>query len=225
MSDGGLRVAEPPVSLFKDERMVVKEFLQPRIKKQGFRVRHFVKYLSIKEKLKKEGSLSGHERLFTHYGQPDIDLFFWNGEGPSATLFAAEVKYFRGRPDKKVYPNSFYAGLDEALALLTFGFDAVFLWHFFDPNVEGSHKDLTTSLMQTLTGVGSLPVNYFSWSIPPGIRNAPDDPFKRIADLAWTIMGYYDGFPLPPNYRPNPLLHQQSVQTNRTLLRKAFRII
>jgi hypothetical protein len=46
---------------------------------------------------------------------------------------------------------------------------------------------------------------------------------KEMADLTWMIMGY--GFPLPPNYRPNPLLYQQSVQTNRTLLRKAFRII
>jgi len=195
----------------------------PRIKESGFRVRQFVKYLSIKEMLKVEDLLSESEKLFTHYGQPDIDLFFWKGEGPSATLFAAEVKYFRARPDGEVHPNSFYAGLDEALALLTFGFNAVFLWHFFDPNVEGSHKDLTTNLMQTLTGVASIPVNYSSWSIPAGIHNAQGDWSKTMADLTLKIMGL--GFPLPPNYRSNPLLYQQSVQTNRNLLRKAFRII
>jgi len=207
---------------FKDERQVVREFIAPKIKEKGFKVRQFVKYLSIKEKLKAEDALSDQEKLFSHYGQPDVDLFFWDWEATSARLFAGEVKYFREKPNKKVYPNNFYAGLDEALALLTFGFDAVFLWHFFDEDVPENNRRLTTNLMQMLVGIGS-PLNYSAWTIPGATQNNADDTSKNLARLSERIT--FMSFPLPPNYRMNPLLSQQAVQINRNLLRKAFRII
>jgi len=60
--------------------------------------------------------------------QPDIDLLlirdnFW---------IAIELKYIREASGK--FPT--YLGIEQALALLTFGFDRVCLWHCFDARLD-----------------------------------------------------------------------------------------
>ena len=76
---------------------------------------------------------------FRHPLQPDIDIFYGpmqNGERLTP-LLAFEVKVFphlKGRP--KVIPKTkrmqgFYAGLDQAMALYTFGIDYASLCHVF----------------------------------------------------------------------------------------------
>jgi len=72
-----------------------------------------------------------------HLLQPDIDLLY----GPIASgrkktpMHAVEIKYF-GEIKARAIPKTrqgegFYAGLNQALALLLYGVDTVELWHFF----------------------------------------------------------------------------------------------
>jgi len=63
--------------------------------------------------------------------QPDIDLLMVDHR---YNLWAIEIKYIKIEKDGKTnYP--YYAGLDQALALLKFGFSGVSLWHCFDAEI------------------------------------------------------------------------------------------
>lgn len=62
--------------------------------------------------------------------QPDVDIFFRKKNG----IRAIEVKIFH--IDKGRLNRSYYEGIDQALALLTLGFDNVALWHIFDQNIR-----------------------------------------------------------------------------------------
>ena len=73
---------------------------------------------------------------FIHPMQPDIDILF----GPEVNnkrltpLTAVEVKLFKGiekGKSPKARGRGFYEGIEEAIALLTFGVDFVELWQFF----------------------------------------------------------------------------------------------
>ena len=73
---------------------------------------------------------------FIHPMQPDIDILF----GPKVNnerltpLTAVEVKLFKGiekGKSPKARGRGFYEGIEEAIALLTFGVDFVELWQFF----------------------------------------------------------------------------------------------
>jgi hypothetical protein len=71
--------------------------------------------------------------------QPDIDLLYCQSiEGQlQSPIVAAEIKLFsKGTGYGKLIPKTsswggYYAGLDEAIALLDFGIDYVYLWHLF----------------------------------------------------------------------------------------------
>ena len=76
-----------------------------------------------------------------HPLQPDIDMLYAIKRGEGYELVGVEVKVLelsRGR-EVPYIPRSrdkrgFYAGLDEALALLTWGVDYAYLWHIvWDP--------------------------------------------------------------------------------------------
>lgn len=71
--------------------------------------------------------------------QPDIDLLYCHNldNKLQSPLVGAEIKLFSKRTGYgKVIPKTsswagYYAGLDEAIALLNFGIDYVYLWHLF----------------------------------------------------------------------------------------------
>ncbi|MFC1506990.1 hypothetical protein ACFLQ6_07965 [Thermoproteota archaeon] len=62
--------------------------------------------------------------------QPDVDIFFRKKND----IRAMEVKIFH--KDKGSLNRSYYEGIDQALALLTLGFDNVTLWHIFAQDIE-----------------------------------------------------------------------------------------
>lgn len=71
--------------------------------------------------------------------QPDIDLLYCHklDDKLQSPIVGAEVKLFSKRTGYgKVIPKTsswagYYAGLDEAIGLLNFGLDYVYLWHLF----------------------------------------------------------------------------------------------
>ena len=73
--------------------------------------------------------------LEEHPMQPDIDVLWYDPKEDS--LNGVEVKYFRvtSKMERTLQPKSYYAGLDEAIALLNFGVDKAWLFHVFDRNV------------------------------------------------------------------------------------------
>lgn len=78
---------------------------------------------------------------FKHPLQPDIDLLYCKVEDNQlmSPLVGVEVKLFTGKTGwGKVIPKTtgfegFYAGLDEAISMLSYGLDHVYLWQVFIP--------------------------------------------------------------------------------------------
>jgi hypothetical protein len=62
--------------------------------------------------------------------QPEIDMIFCKGN----EMMAVELKYFQRRG--KGLDHSFYEGIEQALALLRWGFDYVALWQLFDSSIR-----------------------------------------------------------------------------------------
>ncbi len=91
-------------------------------------------------------------------GLPDIDILYAGDE-----LVGVEVKYFR---DSQA--GRFYLGLDEALALLLYGLDRVYLLHGYP-----ERQDYTLKL------VNRLPIGYMAYMggrEPEMLRAAPLNP-------------------------------------------------
>jgi len=63
--------------------------------------------------------------------QPEIDLIFKNDDD----VRAVEIKCFYLRTNNSL-SKSYYEGIDQALALLMYGFNKVALWHIFDQNIS-----------------------------------------------------------------------------------------
>lgn len=96
---------------------------------------------------------------------PDIDLLYID---KGNELIAIELKYLK-------YPiqTKFYLGIDEALALLLYGVDYVYLLHVFD--------EKTTTIPLTLALLKDIPIGYqisVGRSMPETIKKAPLNPLK-----------------------------------------------
>ena len=99
-------------------------------------------------------------------GLPDIDLLLKVGD----ELVGVEVKYF-----KDSQAGRFYLGVDEALALLLYGLDRVYLLHGYPGRPE-----------YTLRLVGMLPIGYMAYRggrEPEVLRPAPPNPFLGEEDV------------------------------------------
>jgi hypothetical protein len=92
----------------------------------------------------------------TPIAQPQIDLLLVDS---SLELLSVELKYLRLGEDGRI-DHPFYSGIDEALALLRFGFVCVSLWHCFDERIPidivRKYREGTSSLVEAI----DLPVNY-----------------------------------------------------------------
>lgn len=92
----------------------------------------------------------------TPMAQPQIDLLLVDS---SLELVSVELKYMRLDEDGRI-DHPFYSGIDEALALLGFGFVCVSLWHCFDERIPTDivrkYRERTSSLIESL----DLPINY-----------------------------------------------------------------
>ena len=87
--------------------------------------------------------------------QPEIDIIVVD---KNFELYAIELKYLV--ISKKKVNRSFYTGIEQALALLTFGFNCVNLWHCFDKDfpkyIYGQYESSVKNLIKDL----KLPIDY-----------------------------------------------------------------
>ncbi len=145
--------------------------------------------------------------------QPQIDLLMVDR---SLWLLAAELKYFR-KTLKGQINLPFYAGIDEALALLRFGFQVVSLWHFFDEEIKREDMKRYFRSCELLLDTLNLPINYQAFRVS---ESANEIEFWRF---------YYGNESqtkgLPTAYgRANPLRSIIDAQNIQDFLRNVFRI-
>lgn len=93
--------------------------------------------------------------------QPQIDLLMVDTD---LHLLGVELKYFRKKPNGDIN-HPFYAGIDQALALLRFGFWVVSLWHFFDRELDAEDYRRLYSNCFSLVNFLDLPINYRAYRI------------------------------------------------------------
>ena len=145
--------------------------------------------------------------------QPQIDLLLVDN---SLWLLAAELKYFR-RTRRGEICCPFYAGLDEALALLRFGFKIVSLWHFFDEELGLEDVSRLYRSCELLTWNLDLPINYQAFWV---VRADTEIEFRRLYD--GSTLGTKE---LPSAYgKSNPFHSNIDAQRIQDFLRNVFRI-
>jgi hypothetical protein len=144
--------------------------------------------------------------------QPQVDLIFVSSD---LKLLAVELKYYRpGKNSLAHWP--YYAGIDEALALLKFGFTCVSLWHFFDAEVP---DDLMRSYVRDCYGltVGlGLRINYKAFRV----HGRQESDIKEIAPMSKSeVQAIFS-----PYGTSNPLLDNLYAKKAADFIRKALRI-
>lgn len=149
--------------------------------------------------------------------QPQIDLLLVDSR---FQILAVELKYFRIIKKARVnYP--FYDGIEEALALLRFGFLCVSLWHCFDVEVPISVVSRYTREATNLINALNLPIEYRGILIDKSDDNVV---FKRFSAVAGAI--YVAQEPeLPSCYgKLNPLKSTEDSKKMLDFLRSILRI-
>jgi hypothetical protein len=106
--------------------------------------------------------------------QPQIDLLF---VGTDLRLLAVEVKYHHLSENAPLnHPH--YSGIEEALALLRFGFNCVSLWQFFDSEIPDEvWKRYVNNCFYLTTGLNQLPRIQGVW---PPRRRLQENPLVYI---------------------------------------------
>lgn len=145
--------------------------------------------------------------------QPQIDLLLVD---INLRLLGVELKYFR-KTKKGQASHPFYAGIDEALALLRFGFNVVSLWHFFDEQLGAQEAMKNYRSCSSLIGTLDLPVNYEAyWMTVAG---------THISFFQFSSFGISDERCLPNAYgTSNPLESNIDAQRIQDILRIVLRI-
>jgi hypothetical protein len=87
--------------------------------------------------------------------QPDVDILFRKGDD----IRAVEVKMFHLNAKSRL-SRSYYEGIDQALALLTLGFNRVALWHIFDRDIGLNKFASHGSYAQLFTRELRLPIDF-----------------------------------------------------------------
>jgi hypothetical protein len=146
--------------------------------------------------------------------QPQIDLLLVDR---SLWLLAAELKYFRKILKKGQINLPFYAGIDEALALLRFGFKIVSLWHFFDEKIGLENTKRLCRSCELLVYNLKLPINYQAFRVT---ESDTEIEFWRLYDVGAAQLKE-----LPTAYgTPNPFESNIDAQRMQDFFRNVFRI-
>ncbi len=210
---------------YKDERELVRKWIKPALKQQGFLVRNFVGYDKLHSKLKAEENLSKEELAMNFPAQPEIDVVFWPEKHftPEPVVYAAEVKYFRSKGGS-MYPE-IYSGVGEAIAYLGFGFDGVFLWHLFDSELNYDLISKVKSYVSSLILNSQASITYRSITVPRTQQNPTNPP-----DITATIEKIFGPQQIQSFFatiilKTNQMRNQPEVDVRRTIIRKALRIV
>jgi len=145
--------------------------------------------------------------------QPQIDLLLVDS---ALWLLAVELKLFR-KTNRGQTNLPFYAGIDEALALLRFGFMIVSLWHFFDEEVELEDVRTLYRSCDSLVMNLNLPINYQAFRM---VKTNSEVEYRRLYDG-----GRLETKELPNAYgKSNPYQSNIDSQRIQDMLRAVLRI-
>jgi len=210
------------MSVFENEKDLVL-FLEEKIKREGYyeetysdinlASRRFYPYW------RKWFGKCPSDYLFP-LAQPQIDLIVVDKDHH---LLGAEIKYLRLKKSRAELP--FYAGIEEALALLRFGFLCVSLWHCFDFKGDNKnvgdirkYREATHKLVSTL----NLPINYSALWITKSKRGKEAIYLPPSQSIYDTIQSQPK---LPPLHgKENPLRSMPEVKKIREFLRMSLKI-
>ena len=145
--------------------------------------------------------------------QPQIDFLLVD---TNLNLLGVELKYFRKTKGGQIN-LPFYAGIDEALALLRFGFWTVSLWHFFDNELDGEDYKRLYRNCEILVNHLQLPINYQAFRIT---EDGEEPEFWRLYSE-----GKVQPKELPSAYgKGNPFESGLNAQKIQDILRTALKI-
>lgn len=154
--------------------------------------------------------------------QPEIDVILKKG----GDIRAIEVKLFRLRSNNSL-SRSYYEGIDQAIALLMYGFNRAALWHVFDQDIEMSKVRAYGSIAQVfIVDKLKLPIDYTAWCLD---RRRPDYEFIPTKPILGDFGSMDVKLTIPlvkiqdPRFRfvwvsDNPLLEDGRVQNIREAL-------
>ena len=145
--------------------------------------------------------------------QPQIDILLVD---KALLLLSAEIKFFR-KTKRNQNNHPFYAGVDEALALLRFGFHVVSLWHFFDETLGTEEIMKNYKSCSSLIGALDLSLNYEAY-----LMTATE---TYVSFYQLSQFGISDERCLPNAYgKSNPLKSNIDAQRIQDILRAVLRI-
>lgn len=154
--------------------------------------------------------------------QPEIDIVLKKGED----IRAIEVKFFKIRSNDSL-SLSYYEGIDQALALLMYGFNKTALWHVFDQDIELSKVITYGSVAQVfIVEQLRLPINFTAIRLERSAQNYEFTPTKPIL-RDYNSMEVVHALSLVKIHDPrlkfvwtatNPLLEDGRVQNIRAAL-------
>lgn len=244
----GLTTTEIYLNLSPED--AIREFLN---KRNGSKVSVFIKETELVEFLAKKIKLQSYykevypninlaSRKFYPYwrkwftrdpsdflyplAQPQIDIIVLDKDH---RLLGVEVKYFKFYKKNPRPTLPFYEGIEQALALLRFGFVCVSLWQCFD--FEEASGDLGVvrrymSATRELVNLVKLPINYSGLWIAKGERGG------QATYLPFPVTSWFDNkshFKLPPQLpslygKDNPAQSMQQVKRMNEFLRISLKI-
>jgi hypothetical protein len=143
--------------------------------------------------------------------QPEMDIIIYE-PSPDSKIRAYEIKYFEKADG--VINQSFYKGIEQASALVQWGFDNVALWQLFDETF--SEEDLRNYGCRTwryIRGILRLPIGYtMLW-----LKGTNLDTMRfQVMQCRWgnnisvDYLGDIDDPNFPFNHNPlNPLVYEE----------------
>lgn len=149
--------------------------------------------------------------------QPDVDILVVH----RGDLVGIELKYFKLQAGR--FKRSYYEGIDQALALLRYGFDYVQLWHCFDEEVEAGQVTRFVENTWDLVYRLKLPIGYASLRLVKQGHRVSTKEMHVIAGQIWD----YDK---PPEIgriqgdTKNPLRDQPDAKSIREFIQHVLRI-
>lgn len=220
-------------TLFVDLLMPILEEKNPNM--------WFEKRVNLWEFVDRKDSVANYIRKYRHPLQPDIDLLYGSivDDKPQSPMTGVEIKLFsrfsgslKAKIPKTTSYEGFYAGLDEAISLLTMGLDFVYLWHvqacplesfvqskmkygdnFFKKNVDENYyiTKLGSQYISTVIERLKLPIGYINTYLlfdEKGFSLQIDDRFnvEPVFNPIWSDVG------IPINEKPS--LNARSLLLN-----------
>jgi hypothetical protein len=153
--------------------------------------------------------------------QPDVDILFRKGDD----IRAVEVKVFHLNAKNRL-SRSYYEGMDQALALLSLGFNRVALWHIFDNDIGLVKLARYGSYAQLFTRELGLPMDFTAMYLVKDKRDyrfVPARPvikdFKTKELVKARLLRFLDDPMMPFVWRSNnPLLTRPLVAEIRKVM-------